>query len=204
MDPAPDDAGTRLRRHLTGGTTVRPGPLDALREAQRTFQAGDRIDMQALAARLGVDRATLYRWVGSRDQLLVEVLWTLMSRTVARLREEAPAGRAPVAAAIVTGAAQAAMANAGMQRFLDREGELALRLLTTKAGQFQERLIDLIADVVDTDRRAGHLASPVPVDTLPYLLVRVMESFVYLDLITGERPDAERAAETISALLPPR
>ena len=48
---------------------------DALRLARRKFLAAQRIDMTALASELGVNRVTLYRWVGSRDALMVEVLW---------------------------------------------------------------------------------------------------------------------------------
>jgi AcrR family transcriptional regulator len=197
-------AETPLRRQLAGAEPARPTALDALREAQRTFQAGRRVDMQGLARKLGVDRATLYRWVGTREELLAEVLWNLMATTVQRLREASPPGARPVAADIVTGAARAAMSNLGMQRFLEREGDLALRLLTTKASEFQQRLIQLIAGVVDDDRRHGHLHSSVPAADLPYVLVRIMESYVYLSLITGDEPDAARAASVIHALLPAR
>ncbi len=202
--PGPTVAGTPLRRQLAGAAPARPTALDALHEAQRMFQAGQRVDMQNLARRLGVDRATLYRWVGSREQLLAEVLWNLMARTVQRLRESSGAGARPVAADIVTGAAQATMTNLGMQRFLDREGDLALKLLTTKASEFQQRLIQLIGEVVDADRRRGHLHSTVPAADLPYVLVRIMESYVYLSLITGDEPDAARASSVIHALLPAR
>ncbi|MFD0662359.1 hypothetical protein [Thermocatellispora tengchongensis] len=125
---------TPLQRHLSGAAPARPGPLDVLREAQRMFQAGERVDMQTLAATLGVDRTTVYRWVGSRERLLVEVLWRLMSKTVARLREPTAAGARPTAAEVIVGATHAAMTNAGMRRFLQQEGDLALKLLTTKAG----------------------------------------------------------------------
>lgn len=195
-------AGTPLRRHLAGEVVPRVGPLDALREAQRLFQAGQRVDMQALAATLGVDRATLYRWVGSREHLLAEVLWTLMDKTVRRLRSGSEDGAGPLAADIISGAVRATMTNTGMQRFLEREGDLALRLLTTRASEFQQRLVDLIAGVVDFDRRTGRLHATVPEDDLPYLLVRIMESYVYLGLITGEEPDAERASRVFHALLP--
>src|SRR3954447_9738114 len=56
---------------------VRPAATDALRLARRRFLAPERVDMSALAEELGVNRVTLYRWVGSRDQLLVEVVWSL-------------------------------------------------------------------------------------------------------------------------------
>jgi hypothetical protein len=39
---------------------------------------------------------------------------------------------------------------------------------------------------------------------LPYVLVRIMESYVYLSLITGDEPDAARASRVIHALLPAR
>jgi AcrR family transcriptional regulator len=200
--PGPTTAGTPLRRQLAGTGSGRPTALDALHEAQRMFQAGQRVDMQSLARKLGVDRATLYRWVGSREQLLAEVLWNLMAKTVQRLRAASGDGRRPIAADIVTGAATATMTNLGMQRFLEREGDLALRLLTTKASEFQHRLVRLIAEVLDADRRNGHLHSAVPAADLPYVLVRIMESYIYLSLITGDEPDAARASSVIHALLP--
>jgi AcrR family transcriptional regulator len=198
----PDTPDTPLRRQLMGNASTRPTAIDALREAQRIFQAGQRLDMQALARTLGVDRATLYRWVGSREQLLVELLWNMMSRTVDRLRQSARDEARPTAAEIVTGMAEAAMTNPGMQRFLEQEGELALRLLTTRASEFQQRLIQLVSEVVDTDRSNGRLHSSVPPADLPYVLVRIMESYVYLSLFTGDQPDAARASSVIHALLP--
>ncbi len=201
--------GTPLQRQLAGTTTVRPTALDAFRQARRTFLAGDRVDMQALARVLNVDRATLYRWVGSREQLLTEILWSLIDPTIADLRkthchagQPAVPGQSP-AAAVITGTVRAVIANTGMQRFLDREGDLALRLLTTKASGFETRLIALVGDLVSDEASAGRLTAAVPMDDLPYVLVRIMESYIYLGLITGEHPDPDRAARVINALLPP-
>ena len=58
------------------GTTTRPTALDAFRQARRTFLAGDRVDMQALARELagndwqerGVNRR------GNRQDRNVELL----------------------------------------------------------------------------------------------------------------------------------
>jgi AcrR family transcriptional regulator len=218
---------TPLRRQLSGSESARPSALDAFRQARRTFLAGDRVDMQALARSLSVDRATLYRWVGSREQLLAEVLWSLIDPTISRLRQAhsaqltqpdatgqlarpgprtatgdpLPLSQSP-AAAVITGTVRSVIANEGMQRFLDREGDLALRLLTTRASDFETRLIALIGDFVSAEAAAGRLSAAVPMDDLPYLLVRVMESYIYLGLITGEHPDPDRAARVINALLP--
>ncbi len=201
---SPRTAGTPLQRQLAGTSPIRPTALDGFRLARRTFLAGERIDMRTLARSLGVDRATLYRWVGSRERLLTEILWSLIEPTVTALRQaETPgaAGASP-AAAVIIGTVRGVMTNAGMQRFLDREGELALRLLTTKASDFETRLIALVGELVRAEASAGRLDAAVPLDDLPYVLVRIMESYIYLGLITGEDPDPDRAARVISALLP--
>ena len=200
--------GTPLQRQLAGTATARPTALDAFRLARRTFLAGDRVDMQALARTLNVDRATLYRWVGSREQLLSEILWSLIDPTIEKLRKaHCQPGQSVVpgqsaASAVITGTVRAVIANRGMQRFLDREGDLALRLLTTKASDFEARLVAVITDLVREETSAGRLTAAVPLDDLPYVLVRIMESYIYLGLITGEHPDPDRAARVINALLP--
>jgi AcrR family transcriptional regulator len=207
-DRSPRRASTPLQHQLAGATAARPTALDAFRHARRTFLAGDRVDMRALARSLNVDRATLYRWVGSREQLLTEILWSLIDPTISMLRkthdtvsQAATAGQSP-AAAVITGTVRAVIANTGMQRFLDREGDLALRLLTTKASDFEARLVALITDLVREEASAGRLTAAIPMDDLPYVLVRIMESYIYLGLITGEHPDPDRAARVINALLP--
>ena len=205
-DPRPAD--TPLRRQLARATPARPTVLDAFRHARRVFLGGDRVNMQALARGLGVNRATLYRWVGCREQLLTEILWSLIEPTISRLRKDAgatpgPAGQSP-AAAVITGTVRHVIANPGMQRFLDREGDLALRLLTTRATDFETRLTSLVGELVDEETSAGRLAAAVPQEDLPYVLVRIMESYIYLGLITGEHPDPDRAARVINALLPAR
>lgn len=189
----------------------RPTARDAFREARHIFLAGDRVDMRALAKNLQVDRATLYRWVGSREKLLTEILWSLISRTIETLRAET-AGAGPgtgagaacqsPAAAVIDGTVRAVIANPGMQRFIEREGELALRLLTTRATGFEGRLIALIAEFFEAEAAAGRLRTAIPPADLPYVVVRIMESYIYLGLITGEHPDPDRAARVINALLP--
>ena len=208
MTPAARRPDTPLRRQLNGEPDTRSTALDAFRTARRTFLAGERVDMRGLARALDVDRATLYRWVGSRDQLLTEVLWSLLARTFASLQgahchdPDAGRGTSSAASVVVAGVVRAVMANAGMARFLDREGDLALRLLTTRATDFEARLIALVTRLVQDEVAAGRLDPTVPVDDLAYVLVRIMESYIYIGLITGEHPDPDRAARVIDTLLP--
>lgn len=186
------EAITPLRRQLAGEETSRtPSALDAFLTARRTFLAGERVDMTALAAQLGVNRVTLYRWVGSREQLLVEVVWSLARRTLDDL-EAAHRGR-DRAVEILTAFLEATIAHPGMQRWLAEEGESAMRLLTRYETDFQPRLIaavEALIDPADPDRHE-----------VAYALVRVIESYTYLDLITGETPEAGRARPIFARLL---
>jgi AcrR family transcriptional regulator len=198
---------TPLQRHLAGVPPRRSTPLVAFALARRTFQAGHRLDMRALAAELGVNRATLYRWVGSRELLLCEVIWSLTRNTVERGLDRAAAGAAPEGpsrlAVLLTDFVRDTLVHPGVRRFLEEEGEFALRLLTPASGGFQQRLVGLVHDLIVGETAAGRLRSPVPVDDLAYTVVRVIESYVYLRVITGEEPDGDRAGRVLQALLPP-
>jgi AcrR family transcriptional regulator len=180
----------------------RPAAADALRLARRKFRAAERIDMTALAEELGVNRVTLYRWVGSREQLLVEVVWTLARRALDQAEADvhAPPGAERIAG-IVTRFLEIVIADRGMQRWLAEEGEFAMRLLTRHETDFQPRLIAAIEELLRADAASGRLDVPVDLHELAYVIVRLIESYTYLDLITGERPEAGRAEPILRMLL---
>lgn len=157
--------------------------------------------MSALADELGINRVTLYRWAGSREQLLVEVLWSLAQRTLEKLdREVADTGGERIVQ-VSTGFIEACITNAGMRRWLAEEGELAMRLLTRYDTGFQPRLIDAFHEMLSQERRAQRLNLPVDLRELAYVIVRLIESYTYLDLITGEQPDAQRAEPILRMLV---
>jgi AcrR family transcriptional regulator len=199
---APARPPTRLQRELAEPEPdPRSSAIDAFRRARRAFQAGERIDMSALAAELGVNRVTLYRWVGSREQLLVEVIWSLAERTLERISSEVRAKGAERVVAIVTRFLEAVIANVGMKRWLADEGEFAMRLLTRRDPDFQPRLIDWIHALLVEESEAGRLELPADLREVAYVIVRLIESYTYLDLITGEDPDARRAEPILRLLL---
>jgi AcrR family transcriptional regulator len=182
-------------------SSARPVPADAIRLGRRAFLKAERLDMSALADALGVNRVTLYRWVGSRDQLLVDVVWSLAERALRDARDHAR-GRGPErVVAVLTGFLDRVIANAGMQRWLSEEGEHAMRLLTRRETGFQPRLIGAIRRLLEAEADSGNLDVPVALDELAYVIVRLIESYTYLDLITGEPPDARRAEPIFAMLL---
>jgi AcrR family transcriptional regulator len=186
---------------VTRSTTVADRRLDARRTARRTFLAAERVDMSALAERVGVNRFTLYRWVGSREELLVEVIWSLAERTLERLRDEVDAGGGERVVQVVTRFVDAVLENPGMSRFLAEEGELAMRLLTRRDNGFQPRLIADFRAMLEEETERGALDLPADLNDVAYTIVRIVESYVYLDRITGEEPDARRAEQVLRLLL---
>jgi AcrR family transcriptional regulator len=173
----------------------------AQRLARRKFLAPERIDMSALADELRVNRVTLYRWVGSRDKLLVEVVWALAEQALDLAKRQTEAHGAQRIVETVTRFLRLAIDNAGMQRWLSEEGEHAMRLLTRHDAGFQPRLIQAIEDLLEEEADAGRLSLPVDLHELAYVIVRLIESYTYLDLITGEAPDAGRAEPILRMLL---
>ena len=193
---------TKLQRDLAlGGERRRPTPLDAFRLAKRKFLAAERIDMSALADELGVNRVTLYRWVGSREQLLVEVVWSLCEKTLAKTEGGVRASGGERIVRVVTRFLDQVITNAGMRRWLADEGELAMRLLTRHDTDFQPRLIAAVERLLREEADAGRLELPVDLREVAYVIVRLIESYTYLDLITGEEPDARRAEPVLRMLL---
>jgi AcrR family transcriptional regulator len=179
----------------------RPTALDAFLRARKRFLASERVDMSSLAQELGVSRVTLYRWVGSRDALLVEVIWSLARRTLDNIEAAVDETGAERIVRIVTRFLDDVITNPGMQRWLAEEGESAMRLLTRHETGFQPRLIDAMHDLLLEEAEAGRLDLPVDLREVAYVIVRLIESYTYLDLITGERPDARRAEPILRLLL---
>jgi AcrR family transcriptional regulator len=178
----------------------RPTVDDALRLGRHTFLAGQRIDMSAIADELGINRVTLYRWIGSRDRLLVEVIWSLADRTIAASDRATKARGAERIVQLTTKFIDTVIANPGMRAWLADEGEHAMRLLTRHETDFQPRFIRAVEGLLVEEAAAGWLDVPVDLHDLAYVIVRLIESYIYLDLITGEDPET-RTAEPIFRLL---
>ncbi|MFT7866924.1 MULTISPECIES: QsdR family transcriptional regulator [Amycolatopsis] len=169
--------------------------------AREWFLSGRRLDMGELAQELAISRATLHRRIGSRDRLLGEILWSLSEVTIARLWPSCVGRGAAGVADFVSGYVRFANDSPPFRDFLRREPERALRLLTTRASVCQQRTMEKLAALLKDEVAAGRLVPPVPVPDLAYLLVRIGESFVYTDVITGDAPDAGKAHAAVTALL---
>jgi len=193
---------TVLEQHLAALGVERPvTPADALQAARRHFLRGERLDMNELAQELGIGRATLYRWVGSRDQLLGEVIWSLAAPGLAQARTEAEGRGAAWVLAIYRRFGDLIVEFEPLHRFVKAEPECALRVMTSKASPQQHRVVDAFRDILVEARERKGLQLRLDPETLAFALVRIGESFLWTDLITGEAPDLTKAHEVAGMLL---
>ncbi|MCP3138273.1 QsdR family transcriptional regulator [Pyxidicoccus xibeiensis] len=176
-------------------------PLDAFQLARKKWLAGERIDIGALARELGVGRATLFRWVGSRELLLGEIIWSIQQPFSERARTEVKARGAAFIAGTCERTMRATLAFAPLRRFIESDPEFALRVLTSKSSTVQSRNVELVRAALEREAALGHLVPPLPLDTLAYVIVRICEAFVYADVISGREPAIDQAAAAILVLL---
>jgi len=171
---------------------------ETVKLARRWFLEGRRLDMGDLAAELGVSRATLFRRVGNRDQLLAEVFSDLAVKTFQRAREETAgkAGAERVAAAL-GGFVQYLADSKPYVELVRAEPERALRIATTKAFGVQRLVIAEVEQLLHDELDPGKLSH----HDLAFLIVRIAESVLYTDVISGEPPKPEITERAVRALI---
>jgi AcrR family transcriptional regulator len=197
-------------QHLEAMTTAsakrRGRPAAASREdvlalALHRYLRGLRIDVQALAAELGLGRTTIYRWFGSRDELIGEVVARAAEPLLAESRANAR-GRGGEALLDTFDRFNRGLADSpALRQFVEQERDAALRVLTSGAGRVQPRMVALIAELIVAEVKAGSYVAPLDPDTLGYAIVRLAEAFLFNDAVAGMRGDVDRLLEVEAAML---
>lgn len=194
---------TALERALSSDGDARPAatPLDALRAARRAWLKREPLDMGALAERLGTSRATLYRWVGDKDRLTSEVVWSLAADTLAQSRAQARSSGPDYVAEVLDSFMRTIAYHPSMRHFLERDPEYALRLLTSHESTIRRRMTAAVEELLAEQVDAGAFVPALDLDSLSYVIVRLLESFMYSDLLVGAVPDTAKATVVIRILL---
>ena len=194
-----DDAQTVL----PDGAAVPVGiPDEIFAAAVEVFVAGQRLDMRSLARRLGVARATLYRRVGNREQLLDEVLWWRARHLlVDQVRASAGLSGTGRLIAVIGGVLRAIARDRPLRAFLASDPETALRLLTGTRSTVHLGMAGALEKLIDAERGRGCFDASLDTPTLAYAIVRISEGFLYADPIADRAPDIDHATTVIEALL---
>lgn len=174
---------------------------DVLALAMRRFLRGERVDVQAIAGELGLGRTTVYRWFGSRDGLIGEVLVQAAEPLLRDARAKAR-GRGGAALLDTLDRFNRSLADAPpLRRFVEHEHEAALRIITSGAGGVQPRIVAMVTELIRQEVAAGTYSPAIDPATLGYAVVRLGEAFLYNDAVAGIRGDVDRLREVQSAIL---
>jgi AcrR family transcriptional regulator len=174
---------------------------DVLAAATDRYLRGRRVDVQSVATELGLGRTTIYRWFGSRERLIGEVL----ARTGEALFAEARAGAGGRGAERILDTFDRynrGLADAqALHSFVERERETAVRIMTSGSGVLQPRLVAMITTLIEDEVRAGDYEPPLDAATLAYAIVRLGEAFIYNEDATGMRDNADVLRKLQGAML---
>ena len=208
-EPATGPASTRP---VKGGKRGRPATAsreDVLGLVTELYLDGQRVDITVVAARLGLGRATIYRWFGSREALLGEVIAQQLELLVARKRAEVRRRGAAGILDVLDRVNRTLTRSTAVRRLLEQERDSAMRMLTSSAGVVEPRAVASMQGLIEEEMAAGRYQPPVDPATLAYALVRLRHAFLYHDTVVGIRGDYERLREVQAAMLgiapgPPR
>jgi AcrR family transcriptional regulator len=172
-----------------------------LRVVREQYLDGQRVDLTVVARRLGLGRATIYRWFGSRDALLGEVVASELEQLIAEHRRRVRRKGANGLLGVFDEVNRSLSHSRALRRLLEQERDGALRLLTSSAGPVQPRAVASVQALIDAEVSARRYEPPADPAALAYAIVRLAEAFLYNDAAFGIRGDWERLHEVEAALL---
>jgi AcrR family transcriptional regulator len=163
------------------------------------YLSGERVDVTVVARRLGLSRATIYRWFGSRERLLGEVVATQLEQVIARKRRAVRTRGAPGLLEVFDRINRSLSRESALRTLIVHEPATAMRMLTSGSGVVHPRAVSAVRALIVSEVASGHYDPPADPETLAYAIVRLAEAFIFSD--HGIRGDHVRLREVEAALL---
>jgi AcrR family transcriptional regulator len=176
------------------------GRRRAIDAATSVYLTGERLDMSSLADDLGASRATLYRWVGNRDDLLGLVLSEATERTYRKAIEQAQGSGTTYLLDFFNKVMRSIVASAPLRALTTREPMVFIRLAFLP-GAIESTAARLTAEVLARESARGNLQLTLAPEVLGKALVRICEGHLYAPLLGGDEPEFDTALDLVSLLL---
>jgi AcrR family transcriptional regulator len=176
------------------------GPVDAVQVATRTYLRGEALDMSALATELGIGRATLYRWVGNREELLSAVLAEGTERTYRAVIKDAQGEGVPLILDCMRRFMMTVLETPALKALTQREPLLFLRL-ATMPGTIEARAAALVGELLEQEAAGGRVRLMLPAPVMAQAIVRICDSHLYAHLLGRNEPEIETALQLVNLLL---
>jgi AcrR family transcriptional regulator len=166
----------------------------------RSYMLGEPLDMSALAAELGIGRATLYRWVGNREELLARVLAEYTERTL-RDAVDAASGEGADLVVDVLRRFMTTVATAEPLATLTQREPLLFIRLAMAPGMVEDRAARSLANLLEREVAARRLSLELPAHVMAGALVRLCDAYLYAHLLGGAEPQIDTTVQLASLLL---
>lgn len=200
----PSGNEAELLRYVPEGLGVPDDiPADVFRAALGSVLAGQRLEMGRLAEEIGTSRATLYRRVSDRDQLLGEVVWYLVRFSIASTLEQT-ADLSGVERVVETARVFLADVTApvpAFRRLFEDEPVASMRILTSSTGRVHRGVLDVFARLLEDEVAEAGLELAMPAPQLAFAVLRLAQSFIYADVIARDPMDVDLVTGIVDALL---
>jgi AcrR family transcriptional regulator len=177
-----------------------PPPPPARRHTGR-HRSHHRVDVQAIAAELGLGRATVYRWFGDREKLLGEVIIRATEPVLSECRRGLAGDGGPGLLETFDRFNRALADAPALRSFVEQEHDAAMRIIASGAGIVQPRIVELITGLIAEEVEAGTYRPPLEPEVLGYAIVKLAQAFLFNDAVVGIRGDVDRLREVEAALL---
>jgi AcrR family transcriptional regulator len=174
---------------------------DVIDAGLHRYLRGSRVDVQAIAGELGLGRATIYRWFGSREKLLGEVIIQATEPVLAECRSGLAGKGGPGLLETFDRFNRALVDAPALGAFVEQERDAALRIIASGAGIVQPRIVELITGLIAEEAEADTYEPPVEPGVLGYAIVKLAQAFLFNDAVVGIRGDVDRLREVEAALL---
>lgn len=174
---------------------------DVLDASLHRYLRGQRVDVQAIASELGLGRATIYRWFGSREKLIGEVIVRATEPVLAEARAGL-AGKGGPGLLDTFDRFNRALADApALRAFVEQERDASLRIIASGGGVVQPRIVELITALIIEEVEAGTYEAPIEPSVLGFAIVKLAQAFLFNDAVVGIRGDVDRLRQVEAALL---
>jgi AcrR family transcriptional regulator len=154
--------------------------------------------MGALASRLDVSQATIYRWFGSRDRLIEQVIDGIAREFLTAGRAQAEGEGDERVLDFVRRLMEATVTFEPITAFVAREPQLALRLLLGERGIVRRTLREALAEII-ADTRSAEQAHAL--DGELDVLVEVGVALEWATFAIGDKPRIDDAIHIMRVML---
>ncbi|MFF2083348.1 QsdR family transcriptional regulator [Nocardia sp. NPDC058176] len=191
---------TRAEGTRAPGRPAAASREDVLETTIEVFLTGQRVDVNAIAAQLGLGRTSIYRWFGSREGLLGAAIAHQLERMVAHAERRCTSTGGARLDEILDRTIHWIVDDDSLRSYFDNESTVALRTITRSDGPVHQAAVAVVGELIARAEDQGY-QPPIERDTLAYALVRLWEAFLYNDAVAGFRGDVERLRQVQTALL---